>query len=406
MRRDLARIERVQNALERDGLDALVCALPSNVLMLSGYWPVIGTSLVVVTRAGDILLLVPEDEMELAEQGWADKVLTFSTGSLEEIQSLTPTVSERMAEVARELEFDPETVLGYEDSDAVQPVSYAGMHFYGSAIPAILEFAVPDLIPSPASDLLAELRSILTASEIKRLRIACRTAERAFVTGAHALRIEATESEIASAFRAPLSAPPEDERIQRADGWTWCMSGPNSFEAYAAFQRSRWRHVTPGDFVLVHCNSFVDGFWTDITRTFCLGQPDSQKRDMYEAVFAARDATLDAVRPGVEAAEVDHAAREVLTERGFGADFKHPTGHGVGFAAIDHHALPRLHPASKDVLAPGMVFNIEPGIYLEGMGGLRHCDMVLVTATGREVLTPFQSSLSELVYDVALAVSR
>jgi Xaa-Pro aminopeptidase len=86
----------------------------------------------------------------------------------------------------------------------------------------------------------------------------------------------------------------------------------------------------------------------------------------------------------------------VLTAHGYGEAFKHPTGHGVGFAAIDHDALPRLHPKSPDVLETGMVFNVEPGVYFEGYGGLRHCDMVAVTASGAEVLTPFAASMHDL----------
>ena len=103
------------------------------------------------------------------------------------------------------------------------------------------------------------------------------------------------------------------------------------------------------------------------------------------------------IRSGVEARSVDAAARGVLSERGFGKDFVHGLGHAVGFHAIDHNAPPRLHPASPDVLEIGMVFNIEPAVYIEGFGGMRHCDMVAVTKSGAEVLTPFQSDIEQMV---------
>ena len=102
---------------------------------------------------------------------------------------------------------------------------------------------------------------------------------------------------------------------------------------------------------------------------------------------------------GVRAADVDAAAREVLASRGFGALFKHSTGHGVGFAAIDAGAQPRLHPASPDVLAAGMVCNVEPAIYIDGYGGIRHCDVVAVTEHGCEVLTPFHATVTELAIE-------
>ncbi|MCA1684981.1 MAG: M24 family metallopeptidase, partial [Planctomycetia bacterium] len=146
----------------------------------------------------------------------------------------------------------------------------------------------------------------------------------------------------------------------------------------------------------VHCNSYADGYWVDVTRTYSLGEP-AGRRAIYEAVFAAREAALAAARPGVKASAVDRAARGVLEAAGFGPRFTHPTGHGVGFAAIDPDARPRIHPASDDLLEEGMVFNIEPAVYFEGDCGLRHCDVVALTAGGAEVLTPFQATIEELI---------
>ena len=183
------------------------------------------------------------------------------------------------------------------------------------------------------------------------------------------------------------------------------MSGPNSAQAHGSYARSRSRRVESGDFLLVHCNSCADGYWTDITRTYCLGEPSDTQLRMYQAVLAARDAAFGAIAPGVLASEVDRAARSEIDRRGFGAEFKHPTGHGVGFAAIDHNAMPRLHPRSPDRLDRGMVFNVEPAIYLERIGGLRHCDMVAVTDQGMELLTPFHSTLADLTLDPSLLPS-
>jgi Xaa-Pro aminopeptidase/Xaa-Pro dipeptidase len=118
---------------------------------------------------------------------------------------------------------------------------------------------------------------------------------------------------------------------------------------------------------------------------------------MYEAVFDARAAALAAIRPGARAADVDRAARNVIEDRGFKGRFKHPTGHGVGFAAIGHNAYPRIHPASTDILEAGMTLNIEPGIYFDDWGGMRHCDMVAVTPGGVEVLTPFLCGMEAMV---------
>jgi len=108
---------------------------------------------------------------------------------------------------------------------------------------------------------------------------------------------------------------------------------------------------------------------------------------------------VHAIRPGAKASDVDHAAREVLTHGGFGKQFRHSTGHGVGFSSISHNARPRLHPKSPETLETGMVFNVEPAIYIEGLGGIRHCDVIAVTSKGAKVLTAFQSSIDDLVLD-------
>lgn len=176
------------------------------------------------------------------------------------------------------------------------------------------------------------------------------------------------------------------------------MTGAHAAQAGAAYARSRADIVVaPADTVLVHCNSYLDGFWTDITRTFSAGVPGRRLRAMYQAIFDARDAALAVLRPGARAADADLAARSVLEQCGFGSEFTHSTGHGVGFGAIDHNAIPRLHPRSGDVLEAGMVFNVEPAIYLEGVCGIRHCDVVALEASGPRVLTPFQATLDDLI---------
>jgi Xaa-Pro aminopeptidase len=147
--------------------------------------------------------------------------------------------------------------------------------------------------------------------------------------------------------------------------------------------------------VLIHCNSYCRGFWTDITRTFIAERDEDNQRAVQRAIFAARDEALAAVGPGVRASHVDDVARATMSRHGFGAAFKHPTGHGVGFAAINHNARPRVHPRSDDVLHTGMVLNIEPAVYVERFG-MRHCDMIAVTDHGAELLTDFQTAMDEL----------
>lgn len=399
MSRDYERIERIQKAIQEAGWDALVCALPTNVLMISGYWPVVGTSVAIITREGRIGLAVPEDERDLAERGWADELETFKAGTLEEIIMPASGARAALAKLAGKLKVS--RAVGHECKSFYEPASYAAMHFYCGTLSDIIAEAMAVPLVA-ADDLLMQLRAVKTPRELQCIRIACQTAQDAFQGGAKRLRAGMAEMEAAEAFHSLLRASViRHADLERADGFFYCMSGPNSAQAYAAYQRSRKRKLDQGDLVLIHCNSYANGYWTDITRTFAMGPPDERQRDMYDALFAALRDAFDAVKPGARTSEVDGAARATLRERGFGREFKHPAGHGVGFAAINHNASPRIHPASTEVLETGMVFNLEPGIYFEGYGGMRHCDMVAVTQTGVETLTPFLSTSDELVVDVA-----
>lgn len=377
------RRDRIRAALRERGWDLLVCALPKNVLMLTGYWPIIGTGVACADADGAVHLLVPVDEKELAENSSADRVSTFQAGSLETLAPAARLIEQPL----RKLINGHPSRIGYESGEVSEPSSYVSMNLYNCALAGILNHVAPNARLDPADDALAELRAIKTEPEIERIRAACQTAGTAFAIGFEQMQAGMQEVQAARHFRRPLGC----SAAERADGQVSCMSGANSGTAYGAFARSTHRCITPGDLVLTHCNSYEDGYWTDITRTYVIGEPDDRQLRMFDAIRAAREAAISAIAPGVPAADVDHAARERLAELGFGAEFKHSTGHGVGFGGIDAHARPRLHPKSPDRLETGMVFNVEPGIYFPGSGGMRQCDMVALTAQGTELLTPFQS---------------
>jgi Xaa-Pro aminopeptidase len=391
--RDVERIALLRDALESSNLDGLICALPSNVLLLSGYWPVVGTSVALLGPHDTVVVVAPRDEYDFAEAGWANEIIALENGGLDSLETAADALREPLLDAIVHAGLRARRV-GIESGLRFEPYSYVGTYRYGSTLRQMLREGVAT---SSADDLLARLRARLTARERDVAAAACRIARRAFASAAPQLRAGLTETESASLFRSPLSDAASESSIQRADGFAFCMSGANSARAYGAYARSTSKRLRGGELVLVHCNSYADGYWTDITRTYCLGQPNERQRSMYEAVLAAREAALGTIRAGARAADVDAAAREALAARGFGALFKHSTGHGVGFAAIDASAQPRLHPASPDVLLAGMVCNIEPAIYIDGFGGIRHCDVVAVTESGCEVLTPFHAEMTELV---------
>ena len=395
MERDEERVARMREALTESQTDALICTRPSTVLLVSGYWPVVGTSISVITRDGYVVLIAPEDEAGLAAQSWADATHSFTTGSLTQMSTASESVRDTLIQVLTRLGLDSRARLGVETGEAFEPVSYAAMHVYGARVAELLAEAFPKNTIVPVEEMLTRLRATLTPKEIENVRATVRVAESAFLRGAKDVRCGLHETEVASLFSEGLNA---DDHGARGGGFVYCMSGPNSADAYRSYQRSSSRSIGSDDLVLIHCNSYLNGFWTDITRSFWVPPLDERLHKMYEAVFEAREAALAAVKPDVRAAEIDEAARSVLRDRGFSSEFKHGLGHGVGFAAINHNAPPRLHPASTDILRAGMVFNIEPAIYFPGACGLRHCEMVAVNEHGAELLTHFQLTIEELVF--------
>ncbi|HEY1231119.1 MAG TPA: Xaa-Pro peptidase family protein [Ramlibacter sp.] len=389
------RLERLGFAMREQGISALVCARNLNVLLASGFWPVTGNAVAVITDEPRVALVVPEESRELARRGWADRLETFQLGSLERLEDIPGGLFSTVEAILRPLAGGLQKI-GIETGPAHLPAAYASLYVYGDALRVRLAQTFARAALVGADELLAIQRMQATAFELERIRRSCAIAAEAYRRGTAGLREGVPETDaVIPLRRAFVERATREPEVCRADSFFYCMSGRNAAAASAAFQQSRATPLASGVPVLVHCNSYADGYWTDLTRTYVIGRPDHQLRRIFDALARARDAALAAIRPGVVAREVDRAARAVLEQAGFGAAFRHPLGHGVGFAAIDHNEPPRIHPASHEVLEEGMVFNVEPGVYIDGWGGARDCNMVAVSAAGCELLTPFQQSPDE-----------
>jgi Xaa-Pro dipeptidase len=165
------------------------------------------------------------------------------------------------------------------------------------------------------------------------------------------------------------------------------QSGPNSAMPHAA---SSSRRLAAGDFVLLDFGAAFDSYNADTTRMAVVGQPSARHREIHDAVLRANQAAIAAVRAGVTTGEVDAAARRVIDAAGYGPQFFHRVGHGLG---LEVHEDPSLDPGSSTMLEVGMVFTIEPGIYIEGFGGARIEDDVVVEEHGCRMLTKADRSL-------------
>jgi Xaa-Pro aminopeptidase len=237
----------------------------------------------------------------------------------------------------------------------------------------------------PASGLIEYLRAVKDAAEVEKIRASVISNSAALEAALTRVKAGMTESE----FSAEI-----DYQNRRLGG-----EAP-AFDTIVAFgERAALPHAHPGTtkitagMLLIDMGAFRDGYASDMTRMVHLGPASAKYRRAYDAVLEAQLAAVAAVRAGVTTRSVDRAARSTLKRHGLAKEFVHSTGHGLG---LEIHELPRIGRTDKTKLEAGMAITIEPGVYIEGWGGIRIEDTVLVTPNGCEVLTPTSKDLREI----------
>lgn len=230
--------------------------------------------------------------------------------------------------------------------------------------------------------LLAPLRARKSAEEIEALALAAAQAGRAMQAGIDACRPDVAEAEVAWVI----------EEAFRKDGaevvtFTLIASGPNGAFPH---HHSGSRRLQTGDAIIIDIGATLNGYQSDITRTIFLGDPPAEFLKAYEAVLTANERGREAVKPGVTAQVVDQVTRSTLEVAGYGEHFIHRTGHGLG---LEIHEAPYIMAGNELSLEEGMVFSVEPGVYLPGQFGIRIEDIVAVTSTGVRTLTTFDRQL-------------
>jgi len=241
-----------------------------------------------------------------------------------------------------------------------------------------------DLVPR--CGLVEALRAVKDDGELDTIRRAGEITSRAYERFAEERFVGRTERELAwrldALFHEFGAHAPAFETI--------VASGPNSSRPHA---RPTDRELQAGETVVIDAGAQVEGYCADCTRTFATGPLPDELRDAYVATSYGQLAGLEAVRPGVTGIDADAAARDQIEAAGYGGKFGHGLGHGVG---LDVHEAPRLSRESSDTLVAGNVVTIEPGIYLECLGGIRIEDLVIVSDGGPEILTTTTKDLIEV----------
>jgi Xaa-Pro aminopeptidase len=353
------RLERLRAGLESHHLDGLLVSQPESRYYLSGYTghdlpPRDSAGYLLVTSTEALLLTDPRTTEQAQRESPDFEVLTYTSGNR------GPGV---VAEQAARLGVDR---LGFE--------SIHLPHAIWSELLAHLPASV-ELVPERR--LVDDLRVIKDAEELGQLQDAIDVLDRCLADVLRRIEPGLTEKQVARMIELYL--------IEQADGPSFpsiVASGPNASVPHAVPSD---RCIQAGEAVKIDIGARASGYVSDMTRTVCLGQPtDSRVSEIYAIVLEAQEHAEQHVRAGMTGGEGDALARDVIARAGYGDAFLHGLGHGIG---LEVHERPSLSQSrGEEVLRPGMVFSVEPGIYLPGWGGVRIEDLVVLEPDGARVL--------------------
>lgn len=347
------RLRELRTSIREKELDALLISQPENLRYLSGF-----------TGSSGWLLISGQNAILTTDFRYVEQAKGESQG-FEIVQ-----IKQELHDWFPDLVFD----FGWQKvAFEANHISYEGYHKLDEAI----KTKQINLQLVPSTGIVEQLRSIKEPEELRFITEAVELADAAFQQAKAIIRPGITEKEIAW----------EIEKILRQKGSEGIAfeiivaSGPNSALPHA---QPTEKIIRSGEPVLIDMGAKTSGYCSDLTRTIFLGGANKTFREIYNIVLKAQVTAIDGIGSAMAASQADRLARSVIEQAGHGDAFGHGLGHGVGLAI---HEFPTLNPRSSDSLADGMVFTIEPGIYLVGQGGVRIEDMVVLENGKARVLT-------------------
>lgn len=347
------RLDVAREAAARAGLDALLICPGADLRYLTGYdaLPLERLTCLVLPVEGRPCLLVP---------------------ALEEPAAAASPAGASGLELVAWNETDDPYAIAASRLPAVERVGLDNHMWVEKA--AEFHRVLPNAQQDLAGAVISELRLRKTAAEIEALRLAGAAIDRVHARMGQWLRAGRTEREVGRDIADAIIA----EGHTRVD-FVIVGAGPNGASPHHEVSD---RVIEPGDAVVVDIGGTTrEGYCSDSTRVYAVGEPPAPFREMYEVLLAAQQAQVEAVRPGITAQELDAVGRDLIAKAGFGDRFIHRTGHGIG---LDVHEDPYIVGGNTLAVEAGMAFSIEPGIYLPGRWGARIEDIVVVTETGVE----------------------
>jgi Xaa-Pro dipeptidase len=360
------RLTRIQSALQGASLNALVLNPGPTMIYASGlaFHMMERPVVFVIPAEGPPALILPEFERTKGEDCPLAPVLFTYTEDPASRHATFEAASRQLGLPGRRLGVEPLRMRVFELR--------------------LLEAAAPGAQFLSAEDLITGLRVAKDAAEIETMRRAVLAAEAAFRATVPLIKLGMTERELASELTVQLLRAGSDSELPFPP---IVASGPNSALPHGV---PTDRRLERGDFLIIDWGATVEGYISDLTRTLALEPVDSELARVHAVVLEANQAGRSAARPDVACAEIDRAARQVIDAAGYGPQFTHRTGHGIGMEA---HEPPYIRGDNLELLAPGMTFTVEPGIYLEGRGGVRIEDNIVITPDGAPSLSTLDRSL-------------
>ncbi len=355
----LARLKKFERTLIDRALDGFVVTHPANLRYLCGYS---GSNGLLLMLAGRRVFFTDGRYTQQAREEVQGAKLVIARGPL-------------LDDAAKLIGKLPAAVIGFE-ADYTTVATAQQMR----------KLVHRKIVWKPTSGLIMAQRMIKDADELKIITDAVRLGATVYLEALRAVRPGIRESEVAGKLEYAA-------RQAGADGMSFETIVAAGKRAALPHGRASSQPIPRRGFVVVDSGVILRGYCSDMTRTVHVGRATREERRWYEAVLKAQLAGLAAVAPGKTAAEVDQATRQVLKDAGLDRYFTHSTGHGVG---LEIHEPPRLAKQQAERVEPGMVITVEPGIYVPGKGGIRIEDMVVVTDSGSQVLTPVTKELIEI----------
>ncbi|MCR4429191.1 MAG: Xaa-Pro peptidase family protein [Caldiserica bacterium] len=374
------RVFNLQKRMSQEGIQALVCRLPENVLFLTDYWPHHGISVAVLPQEGKPLLFVPEVEEEYAKPEWAE-VKPFGWGLLKD-GDLYQNFESLLSQASSIFDLPGKRVAVEIGFEVVAPS-------YRIAEPVVPSGPWQDLLKKvfsssqliDSSPIIQGVRAIKTPYEIEKLRIANEIAEKGILEGISNIKAGMTEVQLGALIEHWIRANGpgyKGARLVRAE--VEVGAGPVGSTKGTLLVPSTPYSFKEGDLVMIEVATMVDGYFSDLTYMAVVGTPNPRQKEVYNSLLEAQKAAAKEMYEGNPWEAPDTAARKVLEKAGLKEFFVHITGHGLGFRY--HESMPILAPGAQGVLALGNVCSIEPGIYIPGFGGLRIEDDVVVGEKG------------------------